>query len=179
MKYRLLTAIVLGVACSFGGCKVMESMFSSAPPTPQQVEQLDRWKAIANALVGEAAVLEKEIIEATDPADRAKLQIRLTSTRDQLDIANAAIQNAETPGDVGWNMLEVGLTTATAFFPPAGIALIIARSLRRMSKKTIPAIFDSIKTGDGPKNPAAAKIALLKDPEARKAYEVWKDDNGG
>lgn len=175
MKYRTPVLIVLCGVLGTAGVIGCASMFSDAPATPEQVEQLNRWKAISNDLIGESATLQQEIVAATDPEDRAKLEEQLASTQAQLEMANAAIQNAETPGDVGWGLLEVGLTATTAFFPPAGIALIILRSLKRLSKKTVPAIFESIKTGDGPKNPEAAKIALLKDPEARALYEKWRD----
>jgi hypothetical protein len=172
---RSAIVCVLVFIWGVGGCKTFEAMFSSDPPTPQQMEQLDRWKVIANELIDESAILQQEILLATDPADRAELEETLARTQAQLEMANMAIQNAETPGDVGWNLLEVGATAATAFFPPAGLALVFIRSLRRMSKKTVPAIFDSIRAGNGPADPMAAKVALLKNPDARKLYERWKN----
>jgi len=127
------------------------------------------------------AVLEQEIVSnrkdlvvVTDPVQRAELEAAIDTQLKQVRIFKAALDKAENMADAKWTTGEAVIGMIGTFFPPALLALPWIRTLRRQRT----AIFDSIKAGGGPKDPDAAKLSLLKQPAARKAFLKWKNGSG-
>lgn len=143
-------------------------------PTQEQQAELAQWKQTAAEFTAEASKLRQDLILINDPAQRASIEKRLDEIEPIISALNTAIQNAQTPADVGWGVLEWGAATAAIFFPPAAIAVPLLRSLRRLKNVVVPAIFNSVKAGGGPAHPDAAKPVLAAVPEAKALFDTWK-----
>ncbi|MHC4094391.1 MAG: hypothetical protein ACYSVY_29665 [Planctomycetota bacterium] len=167
MKKSLILAVVL-----VAGCALFQG-----PPTSEPDPVLDGWKQASADARSEYGALKADLVVVTDPVERAKMEKRLGELEPIIAGLDAAVQNAETRGDVGWGLLETGLASASAAGVPfAGWAWILARLLRR-KKKALKGTFDTIRASGGPADPAKAKEAMKASPEARAEYVKWK--NGG
>lgn len=154
-------AFVAVVVLAIGGC-------GSGPSS----EELIMWQDSAAQMTAEVNQIRADLILIDDPVQRAKLQQQLDLMQPSIDLLNDAIQKAETANDAKWNFVETIGLIAAGLIPGGTIAYPLIRSARR----TLPAVFDSIAAGGGPKDGDAAKAALAESPAARAAYERWKAD---
>jgi hypothetical protein len=132
--------------------------------------ELAAWQETSATLTEEIRTYHEEL--AADPTieEKERILAALAWAQPRLEQANAVIQDAQTGGDVGWGLLEVGVGVLIGFFPVLGALGPLVRSARRVSRSLIA----SVQAGGGPANPEVARKALDVDPAARKFYDANK-----
>ena len=141
---KLVIAIVLASAVVLG-----------CTTGPSQ-EELAPWQDSSAVLREEITAMEIELLQVSDPIERASLQAKVAEMSRVADILDTAIQSATDPEDAPFAFLETALLVAGGFFPPAILGLPIIRTLRRQRS----AIFTAVAAGGGPINSDAAKASL-------------------
>ncbi len=155
---KLVIAMVLASSVILGGC-------STTSP-----EDLATWQQSSAILREELTALEIELLQVSDPIERASLQAKVAEMKRVADIFDTAIQSATDSADAPFAFMETALLVAGGFFPPALLGLPIIRTLRRQRT----AIFTAVAAGGGPNNPNLAKASLKSNPGAMTAFAKWK-----
>ncbi len=155
---KLVIAIVLVSSVALGGC-------STTSP-----EDLATWQQSSAILGEEITALEIELLQVSDPIERASLQAKVAEAKRVHEIFDNAITSATSAADAPFAFMETALLVAGGFFPPALLGLPIIRTLRRQRS----AIFTAVAAGGGPNNPNLAKASLKSNPAAMNALAKWK-----
>jgi outer membrane murein-binding lipoprotein Lpp len=140
-------------------------------------QQIDQWKEASASMSSEIAALQADLTLIEDPVERAKLQQRLGAMQPIVERLNSAVQQAETAGDVGWNVADAAAGLATGFFPMLAPLWLAIRAAKRQ-RKTVAKVFESVNAGGGPQDPDAARATLSDDPAAYTAFKRWKNGVG-
>lgn len=156
---KLLATVMLAVALT--GCG----------PTDEQLKTLQD----ASAQLGtEITVYKQELAGVSDPVERAALQARVAEMQRQHAIFDKAISAAEDADDIPWAIGETIVGVVAGFFPAAGLALPLIRTLRKQRAS----IFKAVEAGGGVVNKTAAKAVLKQNHSAVAALSKWKGENG-